>query len=254
MKVALVQQDIVWGDRTANLKRLDLALDRTPGAELYVFPEMFTTGFASSPDSSIDTDPQGTVEWMKSHAKAGCCALAGSIAMEENGKCFNRMYFVKPDGETIFYDKRHLFSFGGEHLRFTPGNRRVVVEYGGVRFLLTVCYDIRYPVWDRNLGDYDAMIVSANWPVARHLVWQTLPVARAIENQSYVIAVNRVGRDPMCDYMGGSVLVNPFGIVTARCADDAECEAVGDINMQFVNEYNSSFPVLDGADKFEIKI
>lgn len=252
MKVAIIQQDIAWGDPESNLCRLEESMARVPGAELYVFPEMFTTGFATQDDAKLDEDPQRTLDWMKRKAAEGDCALAGSIAMEEDGKCFNRLYFVKPDGETVKYDKRHLFSYGGENRRFTHGRERVITEYRGIRFLLTVCYDIRFPAWDRNRGDYDVQICVANWPTARQLAWETLTVARAIENQTYVIAVNRVGSDPVCEYMGGSKIINPFGEEVVRCGDEASDEAVGNINLRFLQEYNKTFPVLADADRFEL--
>ena len=252
MKVALIQQDIVWGDPAANLKRLDLAVSHVPGADLYVLPEMFTTGFATQEGSRLDDTPDLTLEWMKRKAAEGDCAIAGSIAMEEDGRCYNRLYFVKPDGETVKYDKRHLFSYAGENKRFTGGEERVITEFRGIRFLLTICYDIRFPVWGSTRGDYDVQICVANWPTARQLAWETLTVARAIENQTYVIAVNRVGSDPVCAYMGGSKIINPFGEEVVRCADEQETEVVGNVNMRFLKEYNKTFPVIADADNFEL--
>jgi len=252
MKVSLIQQDILWGDAQANLDHLDTLLSKAPGSDLYVFPEMFTTGFATQEGSKLDDDPHRTVEWMKEKAIKGSCALAGSVAVEDGGKCYNRLFFVKPDGEVFQYDKRHLFNYGGEGERFTRGQDKVIVEYGGFRFLLAVCYDVRFPVWLRNRDDYDVLIVVANWPTARQLAWETLTVARAVENQTYVIASNRVGKDPVCEYMGGTKLINPFGETIARANDGTEDIITGTINMRFIRDYAKVFPVLDDADRFEI--
>lgn len=152
MNVCLIQQDIVWGDVRGNLEHLDSWLGSVPDAGLYLFPEMFTTGFATTPGAAVEQEPSAGLEWMKAFAAKRGAAVCGSIALRPGGsaKCVNRMYFVTPDGRAAVYDKHHLFGYGGEKLRFEASDRRVVVEYGGVRFLLAVCYDLRFPVWLRN--------------------------------------------------------------------------------------------------------
>ena len=252
MKVTLVQTDIVWGEPEANLARAAEALAASPGADLYVLPEMFTTGFATQPDARLDEDPERTVAWMKRLAAQTDAALAGSVAMRDGDRCVNRFFFVKPDGEVSCYDKRHLFTYGGERVRFTGGDRRVIVEWRGVRFLLLVCYDLRFPVWMRNRSDYDAILVVANWPVVRQDAWETLLRARAIENQCYVAGVNRVGKDPVCDYLGGSALYNPFGQQLVRCEDGQACTATGTVFMGMLEDFRRKFPVLEDADDFRL--
>ena len=252
MKVVILQRDLAWGDPETNIKGISQALDRNPGADLYVLPEMFTTGFATQDDARLDEDPERTIDWMKAEAAEKNAAIAGSIAMRDGEICVNRFYFVKPDGEVTKYDKHHLFNYGGEGKRFTPGSERVIVEWRGVKFLLLVCYDLRFPVWSRNSSSegYDAIICVANWPTARQDAWETLVKARAIENECFIIAVNRIGRDPVCEYMGGSVVYNPFGMQIARCEDYAQCEAAAELQMNILTEFRKKFPVLEDADKF----
>ena len=173
--------------------------------------------------------------------------------MRDGDRCVNRFFFVKPDGSVTRYDKRHLFTYGGEKDRFSGGDERVVVAWRGFRFLLLVCYDLRFPVWMRNRNDYDAILLVANWPVVRQDAWKTLVKARAIENQCFVAGVNRVGSDPVCEYLGGSTLYNPFGEPLARCQDGKESIATGKLSMAMLEEYRSKFPVLEDADDFILK-
>ena len=253
MKVSIFQQDIAWGDPAANLSRLDAALSECPGSDLYIFPEMFTTGFATQEGSKIDETPEKTVAWMRVKAAELDGALAGSIAMQgADGKLVNRFCFVTPDGELTFADKRHLFTYGGEPKRFSPGSERVVVEFRGVRILILVCYDLRFPVWSRNRADYDAVIYVANWPDVRQHAWDTLIQARAIENQCYVLAANRSGEDPVCKYLGGSAIVSPFGDVLARAEDYKEEWVTCNIDMSVLKAFIAKFPVLEDADDFQL--
>ena len=247
MKTTILQRDINWGDPKANIQRADEAISRNAGSDLYVLPEMFSTGFCTSPEGIAERDDT-TLQWMKSKACEIDAAIAGSIAVEEDGKYYNRFYFVKPDGEVTHYDKKHLFTYGGEHLRFTAGEERVVVEWRGVRILLEVCYDLRFPIWARNRGDYDMILYVASWPTPRVGAWSALLVARAIENQCYVAGVNRVGTDPACEYCGGSVIIDPYGRTIATCADNTECEATAKIDMEALEVFREKFPVLKDAD------
>lgn len=252
MKVALLQTDIAWGDPEANLARAAALIASQPGADLYVLPEMFTTGFATQEDAKLDEDPARTLAWMKEQAAKGDCALTGSVALRDGDRCFNRFFFVKPDGSVTQYDKRHLFTYGGERTRFSGGDQRIVVEWRGVRFLLLVCYDLRFPVWMRNRNDYDAILLVANWPQVRQDAWETLLRARAIENQCYVAGVNRVGQDPVCEYLGGSALINPFGQELVRCPDGQEGIVNAPISLAMLEEFRAKFPVLEDADDFTL--
>ncbi|MBR4827076.1 MAG: amidohydrolase [Bacteroidales bacterium] len=250
MKVLLVQQDIVWGDPEANRKHLSGLLSGAPGADLYVLPEMFTTGFATRKEDAAEDNPDATLGWMKAFAEQRGAAIAGSIALRQGERRVNRLYFVKPDGSVAYYDKKHLFLYGGEQECFDAGNERVIVEWGGVRFLLNICYDLRFPVWMRNRGDYDAIITVANWPGVRRTAWDILNRARAIENQCYVLAVNRCGSDPLDVFNGGTALIHPYGEAIAAAPDGAEGFAEGELDMKFLGEYARRFPVTDSADSF----
>ena len=251
MKVSFIQHDIVWGNPAENRLRLQQQIEAQPGADLYVLTEMWSTGFATNPEGVAERD-EASLQWMKDMAAQMQAAIAGSLAIEQDGSFHNRLYFVKPDGEVEYYDKRHLFSYGGEDKYYSPGTERVVVEWKGVRFLLTVCYDLRFPVWMRYCNDYDAILCVANWPTVRIDSWQTLLRARAIENQCYVVGVNRVGKDPNCDYCGCSAIINPYGQTIAECEKDKECSMEAVFDMEKLNAYRAKFPALKEKDKFEI--
>lgn len=248
MKITILQRDIEWANPAVNVSRADEAIDRNPGSDIYVLPEMFSTGFCTNPEGVAESDNSETLQWMKRKAAAIDAAIAGSVAICKDGKYFNRFYFVKPNGEVTHYDKKHLFTYGGEHKRFTAGDKRVVVEFRGVRILLEICYDLRFPIWSRNRGDYDMILYVASWPTPRVAAWSALLVARAIENQCYVAGVNRVGTDPACQYCGGSVVIDPYGKTIAACADNQECEASTEIDIEALEAFRQKFPVLNDAD------
>ena len=248
MKVTILQRDILWANPEDNVARADEAIDCNPGSDLYILPEMFSTGFCTNPEGIAESTDSSTLAWMKAKAASTGAALAGSIAVTENGHYYNRFYFVKPDGSVATYDKKHLFTFGGEHLRFTAGQERVIVEWKGVRILLEICYDLRFPVWARNRGDYDMIIYVASWPTPRVGAWKALLTARAIENQCYVAGVNRVGTDPSNEYCGGSRIIDPYGIIMAECTDGKEMEVTVDVDMDVLEAFRAKFPVLKDAD------
>ena len=254
MKIALLQQDIVWADPASNVARADKAVQAVPAdADLIVLPEMFSTGFATKPEGIAEAEQSDTLEWMRRTARQRYCAVAGSVAVaidEPDGSMSyrNRFYFVKPDGSIKHYDKHHLFTYGGEHLRYTAGSERVVVEWRGVRFLLMVCYDLRFPLWNRNREDYDCALYVASWPTPRAEAWTTLLHARAIENQCFVVGVNRVGSDPACHYSGGSVIIDPYGPDLAACTDGQECMAVANLDLEALKAFREKFPVLKDRD------
>ena len=203
---------------------------------LIVLPEMFSTGFITMPAGE---------------AKKYGCAVAGSVATEDGGLFYNRFYFVKPDGTFVKYDKRHLFSFAGEDRRFTAGSEKVITEYNGVRFFLQICYDLRFPCFSRNIlpNPYDAVIYVASWPSPRIGAWDTLLKARAIENQCYAIGVNRVGKDPSCQYNGHSSIVDPYGNASASCAEGVEEIVSADLDLDSLQAFRDKFPVLKDADR-----
>jgi predicted amidohydrolase len=248
MKTTILQQDIAWAEQALNRKMAEEAIDRNPGSDLYVLPEMFSTGFCTNPEGIAESMASDTLEWMRRKAAESSAAIAGSVAVTDGERYFNRFYFVKPDGSVTHYDKHHLFTYGGEHLRFTAGEERKIVEFRGVRIMLQICYDLRFPIWVRNRGDYDMILYVASWPTPRVAAWSALLVARAIENQCYVVGVNRVGEDPACKYCGGSVVIDPYGRRIASCEDNTEMEASADIDMEALEAFREKFPVLRDAD------
>jgi len=252
VKATLIQSDIVWGDPQANLREAERFLRAHKGSDIYVFPEMFTTGFATQQNARIDENPEQTIEWMQQKAEELDAAIVGSIAMRSGEKLVNRLVFARPGQDAEFYDKRHLFTYGGEPDRFSAGNERKIIEYRGIRFLTLICYDVRFPVWIRNRDDYDAIICVANWPDVRQDAWQTLTKARSIENQCYVLAVNRSGKDPVCNYLGGTTLYDPFGQAVVKAADYQAEAVTGEIDMNLLENFKAKFPVLDDADKFKL--
>lgn len=249
MKISLLQQDIIWANPSANQQVAEGVLRDLEKSDVYVLPEMFSTGFAVHPEDVAEKDGSSD-RWMQMIAAELDAAICGSVAIEEDGKFANRFYFVKPDGECIYYDKRHLFTYGGEHKRYTKGEERVVVDFRGVRFLLQVCYDLRFPVFARNNDEtpYDVAIYVASWPTSRIEVWNTLLHARAIENQCYVAAVNRVGEDLACKYCGGTMLIDAYGRTIAECELNKQCAITADLDMEALAAFRKKFPVLDDAD------
>ena len=262
MKVSTLQTDIKWADPIANQQAVESALLASAPADLYVLPEMWDTGFMAQ-HSALSPQPSDiSLQFMQRMAKRLNAAIAGSIAVQEPSALspqpsalFNRLYFVTPE-ETFFYDKRHLFSYAGEDKTFTAGEQPVVVEWRGVKFMLQVCYDLRFPCFSRNkllppsaLSPlYDAVIYVANWPESRRRVWDILLQARALENQCFVIGVNRVGDDPNCHYNGGTVIIDAKGKTLASVADDTEGIATAELDMQSLQSFREKFPVLRDAD------
>ena len=245
--------DLAWCNTQDNLGRAEQLITNNPGADVYVLPEMFTTGFCMEPHRIAEPMEGPALQWMKRMATEADAAIVGSVAtIAPEGGYKNRMYFVKPDGEATYYDKRHLFSYSGEDKHYEPGKERVIVEWRGVRFFLQVCYDLRFPVFGRNCDDYDVAIYVANWPDKRRMAWDILLRARAIENQAVVIGVNRVGTDPICNYDGGTAAIDFFGYVAAKCADNTEEMVTYEVKMDELMLYRSKFPSLTDSDDFRL--
>ena len=249
-KVACCQFDMAWESVADNLRRAEVFVALTE-ADLVVLPEMFATGFGADPERAAQTAEGPVVEWMRKMSQRYGHVLAGSVIVRTERGFANRLLFVRPDGSVEWYDKRHLFSLGGEDERFVAGDSRRVVEWRGMRFLLTVCYDLRFPVWCRNRGDYDAILCVASWPAARRGVWRTLLRARAIENQAYVIGVNRTGSDPQCRYAGDSAVIDFRGDTLCE-ADDAEGIFAASLDRRALDRFRAKFPVWRDADDFRL--
>nr|WP_245397307.1 amidohydrolase [Citrobacter rodentium] len=253
MKITLLQQPLAWLDGPANLRHFDRQLELITGRDLIVLPEMFTTGFAMEAAQN-SLSQQALSGWMREKAQQCNAMIAGSAALQTSSGAVNRFLLVEPQGEIHFYDKRHLFRMADEHRHYLPGNRRVVVEWRGWRILPQVCYDLRFPVWSRNLNDYDLALYVANWPAPRSLHWQTLLSARAIENQAYVAGCNRVGTDGNGHhYRGDSRVINPQGEVIATADAHQATRIDAELSLSALKEYRENFPAWQDADGFTLR-
>lgn len=253
MNILLLQSDIKWQSPIENREHIEQLISSSHDADLIILPEMFTTGFCTSPKGIGEKANTETLAWMQKMAKMKNSAIAGSVLTEDQEKYYNRMYFVEPDGTYTTYDKCHLFSFAGENKEFEAGQKRVIVEYQGVRILLQICYDLRFPVFARNRGDYDMIIYIASWPTSRIEAWNALLKARAIENLCYVAGVNRVGTDPGNSYCGGTVLLDYMGRNVVATKENTEEGILGEVDLSALNDFRQKFPALLDADKFSLE-
>ena len=253
INVTIIQDVLDWHDQAANRNRYDAHFNSITDTDLIVLPEMFSSGFSMHPEACFETMDGETVAWMCARASEYSAVITGSLIMKLADNYFvNRMIWAKPDGGMDYYDKRHLFRYGGEHLNFKSGDQRVVVELSGWRIALFVCYDLRFPVWSRNKDDYDVAIYVANWPNARQFAWDSLLPARAIENQAYVLGVNRLGEDALGNsFSGGSVILDYMGKPLDDCKDRLTV-ATRSLSMEKLNEFREVFPARLDADQFKI--
>lgn len=254
LKVTAVQSAIHWHDAGRNWAMFDQALEGVD-TDLVVLPEMFNVGFTQHPDKVAETIDGPTVEWATKLAARLDAAVTGSLSVKENGQYYNRMIFVTPDGSLDWYDKRHLFRMAGEHERYGGGSERKIVSWRGWRINLQVCYDLRFPVWSRRAAgaaDYDLLLYVANWPAVRSHAWSSLLVARAIENLSYVVGVNRVGDDANGHhYSGDSVILSAEGETLWSCRDQAQVRTAV-LSAASLVEFRAEFPAHQDADEFRI--
>lgn len=252
LHVTLIQTDIVWEDKPANLAHYeDIIKGITGPRHVVVLPEMFSTGFTMSPETLAEPMTGDTVRWMIRMAATNRCILTGSLIIEDKGAYYNRMLWVQPDGQIHHYDKRHLFGYANEDKHYTHGEARTIVQVNGWRINLMVCYDLRFPVWARNGNEaYDVLLYVANWPDRRALAWKTLLQARAIENQCYVVGVNRVGTDAKgLNYSGDSSVYGPLG---EQMWQHSNTEAVHTVtlDMETLQQTRTNLPFLKDADNF----
>jgi len=255
LRVTLVQTQLAWQDPAANRRNLAAHFRGLVGhTDLVVLPEMFSTGFSMDSASLAEPMDGATVGWMREEAAALGCSIAGSLIIREGDRCLNRLVWVRPDGSFDHYDKRHLFRMAGEQQHYAAGDRRLVVDVKGWRVCPMICYDLRFPVWSRCRGDYDLLLYVANWPARRAQAWSTLLRARAIENQCYVVGVNRVGGDENgVTYAGGSVAVDFLGQpLTGDGGGDRVETAV--LDFESLRSYRRDFPAQLDADRFELLI
>ena len=252
LHIAIIQADIVWEDKTANLEQYENYIESIQGKkEVVVLPEMFSTGFSMAPERLAEPMDGTTVQWMKDMARKHRTIITGSLIIEEEGKYYNRLLWVRPDGQVGKYDKRHLFGYADEDKHYTSGAKRLIASVNGWRICLMVCYDLRFPVWARNIGsEYDVLIYVANWPEKRSIAWKTLLQARAIENMSYVVGVNRVGADAMgLHYKGESSVFGPLGELLWQKANEEACQVVI-LEKSQLEQTRQQLPFLNDADKF----
>jgi omega-amidase len=252
LHITLVQPDIVWEDKAANLAQYEKMIAGIAGHKhIVALPEMFSTGFSMAPERLAEPMDGHSVKWMVDVAKKHRCILTGSLIIEEGGKYYNRMLWVQPDGLIGVYNKRHLFAHADEDKHYTRGETRLITSVNGWRINLLVCYDLRFPVWSRNQGDeYDVLIYVANWPEPRSLAWRTLLQARAIENQCYVVGVNRVGKDGKgFNYLGESSVFGPLGELIWQQANEVTTHTVT-LEKEVLHHVRTKLPFLADADKF----
>jgi len=254
LNLQLLQMAIHWHDAKANCKQIESRLSDQPEADIIVLPEMFNSGFSMQPDKVAESMEGYTVSWMRELAHAKNSIVVGSVAIKEDEDCFNRMIWMEPNGKIQYYDKKHLFAMAGENERYKAGNKRVVVNYRGWNILLQVCYDLRFPGWCRQQSlDYDLMILVANWPDARANAWNGLIPARAIENQSYVAAVNRVGEDARgLKYAGDSQIIDYLGN-SLKNASSKEVILNFELDYSKLMESRLELPFQQDADKITIE-
>ncbi len=251
LTITLIQSDIIWNNITQNLAQYDGILPHDLKTDIIVFSEVFTTGFCADIEKQHDTMTGKTIVWMRKVAARLKCAVVGSIVIKENNQFYNRLLWIEQGKKEQYYDKRHLFSLGGENEEYQQGTRKLVVEYKGWKICPLICYDLRFPVWSRNHNNYDLLLYVANWPQSRIEAWKKLLVARAIENQSYCVGVNRIGIDGNnLRYNGYSGIIDYEG--NAQWMPATETIKTIEIDLQQLRAFRQSFPFWKDADNFKL--
>jgi omega-amidase len=254
LHISIIQTDLHWEDREQNIEHLTNSLAKLSGkTDIIVLPETFTTGFSMNP--GIAESGNETLEWMKKMAAEKNAALAGSFFVNDHGKCYNRLHFVEPNGKTTIYNKKHLFRLTNEQDIFSAGEQQMIVEYKGWKISLLVCYDLRFPVWMRRSekNDYDLLLLVANWPERRSFAWNHLLIARAIENQSYVVASNRVGTDGTGTlYAGESCIIDPMGQYAGKGAPFYVEVIESTVRYSKLTSIRKALPFFEDRDVFNL--
>ncbi len=260
IRLTIVQSSLFWESHEQNRKMFTEKINNIQeNSDIIVLPEMFSTGFSMEPALIAEAAKGESFLWMKKMAESKNTVIAGSISTKENNKYYNRFYWVEPGGKYHQYDKKHLFTFAGEHEKYTAGNKKIIINYKGWKFLPLICYDLRFPVWSKNNFsenngfDYDCLIYTANWPKPRSNAWKTLLLARAIENQSYVVGVNRVGKDfNNKEYSGDSAVVNAKGELISNIKPNKEVHETVLLSASELIEFRKSFKLGPDWDRFSI--
>jgi len=254
---SLIQTDLAWENPECNLAMLETKMNGLVGkTEVVVLPEMFSTGFTMQPHLYAQTMDGDTVKWMQALSKKLKIIIAGSLSIEENGQYYNRLIWMLPNGQLGYYNKRHLFAYANEHQHYTPGNSRSIAQINGWKINLQICYDLRFPVWARQqpaaneAAEYDVLLYVANWPDKRSHAWSHLLTARAIENQCYVIGVNRVGTDGHQLYhSGNSCVIDAMGETLYQCAHSEDITTIT-LHKAHLQQVRANMPFLNDADSF----
>jgi len=264
MKVTIIQTKLHWENREKNLEHFSALISSVKEkTDLIVLPEMFTTGFTMNPEQWAEPADGPSQKWLKEQSKKKNAVITGSVAVQEEGNYYNRLFWAAPDGHLSHYDKRHLFRMAKEDQHYKMGTAKIVTNLNGWNICPMVCYDLRFPVWTRNVftkksggyeAAYDVLIFVANWPQVRSYPWKQLLIARAIENQCYVIGVNRIGEDGNgMAHSGDSLVINPRGeIISKTKAGEESIETIA-LDKTYLEEYRKTFPVGLDADKFTLE-
>ena len=254
IKIAIIQTSIYWEHTEKNLSKYDLLIEQVEEkTRIILFPEMFNTGFSMSISKISETMQGKTVSWLKTTAVKKNAAIVASLAIKEGNKVFNRLIWAHPNGELDYYDKRHTFTLAGESKFYSKGKTNKVINFMGWKFLPQICYDLRFPVWSRNTLNYDVLLYIANWPKPRISHWNKLLAARAIENMSYCIGVNIVGKDIENEYSGDSCVIDPSGeLCTSKT--DKEIIIYCELKKDNVNDCREKLNFLDDKDDFIINL
>jgi predicted amidohydrolase len=255
LTVSIVQSELHWHDPVRNLEHFSTVLQQLERkTDLVVLPEMFSTGFTMHVEKHAERMDGRSVTWMSETAQALNTAVCGSLIIEEEGQYFNRFLLTHPDGDPQYYDKRHLFRLAGEHEHYAAGTANRTFTLHGWRIRPMVCYDLRFPVWSRNRGDYDLLVYVANWPDRRHQAWETLIRARAIENLAFVAGVNRIGTDGNgIRYLGGSAVIDYLGNDLAAPGDKPGV-SIASLDLSALTKFRRKFPFHVDADEFSLQM
>ena len=254
LNVSIIQTELTWEDKTANFEHFDELINAIElDTDLIVLPEMFCTGFSMNAKNLFDTPEGQTLDWLQKHARSKESAITGSTIIKDQNQYFNRLFFVKPDGSYHTYDKKHLFTLAGEEQYYSAGQDKLIVKYKGWKICPMVCYDLRFPAWIRNQEDYDILIFVANWPAMRVKAWDTLLQARAIENMSYTIGVNRIGKDgngyPHC---GHSAIYDALGSKITTDLFEVAFVETKTLSKQELTQTRKKFGFLRDRDEFKV--
>ncbi|MEM6377792.1 MAG: amidohydrolase [Bacteroidota bacterium] len=253
LRVTIVQAHLIWEKIQQNLDHFTKLLATIKeSTDLVLLPEMFTTGFSMEAKKLAETIPGPTFSWMKAQAQSLDAAVAGSFIVKEENQYYNRLLFVRPDGTTDQYNKRHLFTLAGEHKAYIPGQKNITIEWKGWKLRPQICYDLRFPVWSRNTDDYDLIFYLANWPNPRRNHWMSLLAARAIENQAYCIGVNRVGVDEKGhQYTGDSSVYDYSGLLLTQLTNQEACVTV-QLDLEMQKNFRQKLNFLADRDTFQV--